>query len=118
MIVKYLNRGVFLSGSIYKFKYSNFKNDPSPLIIYLSSFKKNSKRMAFKNYMFGLNLHYLDRSQINHIVSFLEKVEISSERDWTLILKKFTYLKPILRLYNIKYVSGLKKIDSKILLNE
>lgn len=113
MIIKYLNRGIFLAGSIYKFDYSRYNIDPSPMIIYLSSYKINSKKGFFNNFIYGLNLNYLMNSQVRESVSFLNKhIRINSLSDWNLFIKRFQYLHVILRKYNAKYMTNIRKIDS------
>lgn len=113
MIVKYLNRGIFLAGSIYKFDYSRYNIDPNPMIIYMSSYKINSRKGYFNNFIYGLNLNYLMNSQVRESVSFLNKhIKLNRLSDWNLFINKFQYLHGILRKYNVKYISNIRKIDS------
>ena len=58
----------FVFGSIISGKYSNFKTDPSPTILYMGTYQNVNNH---KFYIHGINLHYLNSFDLQWLIKLL-----------------------------------------------
>lgn len=96
-------------GPRWRFRYSNFKNDPTPDILLLGSYQHPRTR---NNLVGGINLHYLSKEQIENLSKVLPQIMAARNlygRYHTgkrLIPDVFEHS---YRTYNAAYIHGVKQ---------
>lgn len=96
-------------GPRWRFNYSNFKNDPNPDILLLGAYRHPT---TGNNLVGGINLHYLDRAQIEQLAKVLPKIMAANslyrryhvgKRELPQVFDNFY------RTYNASYIHGVEK---------
>ena len=96
-------------GPRWRFNYSNFKNDPNPDILLLGAYTHPT---TGNNLVGGINLHYLNRAQLEQLAKVLPKIMAASslyrryhvgKRELPQVFNNFY------RTYNATYIQGVEK---------
>lgn len=96
-------------GPRWRFNYSNFKNDPNPDILLLGAYNHPT---TGNNLVGGINLHYLNRAQIEQLAKALPTIMSADslyrryhvgKRELPQIFNNFY------RTYNASYIHGVEK---------
>jgi hypothetical protein len=96
-------------GPRWRFKYSNFKNDPQPDILLLGAYRHPN---TGNNLIGGINLHYLNRKQIATLAKILPQIMKGKDLYSRYHIGKryspdiFTYF---YRTYDAKHIHGVAK---------
>lgn len=107
----------FRSGHIYTFKYKNYENDPTPVILCLYQVKGYHPNTGnYHNYIQAINFTYVPRIYrrkfLRYWLLFLEKNHGNIRLTWEVVKRQFPYLRLAIRRYILdkRLLMDLKEI--------
>lgn len=123
MALRRLNRTrfkqqVFISGYFYSFKYTNYENDPYPIIIFINAIKGVNKSTGHEwNLIQGINLNYVPRRDRKKFADlWMKEMERTNNAKltWEKVKTRYPYIKHGIRRYLLKpssYIHNPKTIN-------
>ena len=113
-------------GHFYKFKYSPYQNDPSPILLWINAIKGTHPTSGKQwNLIQGINLNYISRRERRQFVDLWKKeMERTGRFDitWDRVKRQFPYMQKSFRRYLLSpayYIRDLEyipydKVDQEV----